>query len=93
LVHEAASGPKREDLARAYQRLADAVPFFARFRILSFTEAAMVRYDVLRQKIRNVAKNDLRIAAIALENDAIVVTRNLREVQRVPGLTVEDWPK
>ena len=39
----------------------------------------------------NVRANDLRIAAIALENSAIVVSRNLRDFQRVPGLQVEDW--
>lgn len=78
-------------LAEAYQRLAESIPKLARFRIVSFTEPAMIRYGELsRQKLR-VGKNDLRIAAITLEHGGIVVSRNLRDFQRVPGLTVEDW--
>ena len=34
---------------------------------------------------------DLKIAAIALAYDAIVLTRNLKDFSRVPGLRVEDW--
>jgi tRNA(fMet)-specific endonuclease VapC len=34
---------------------------------------------------------DLKIAAIALANDALVLSANLREFGRVPGLRVEDW--
>jgi tRNA(fMet)-specific endonuclease VapC len=38
-----------------------------------------------------VGRNDLKIAAIAQENHAIVVTRNRRDFGRVSGLTCEDW--
>lgn len=34
---------------------------------------------------------DLQIAAIALANDAILVTGNVREFSRVEGLRIENW--
>lgn len=58
---------------------------------LPFTEAAIARYDDLVALKLNVGKNDLRIAAITLEHGGTLVSRNLRDFQRVPGLTVEDW--
>ncbi len=39
----------------------------------------------------NIGGNDLKIAAVALEAGGIVVTRNLRDFRRVPGLVCEDW--
>ena len=34
---------------------------------------------------------DLKIAAIALVNDALLLSGNLRDFRQVPGLRVENW--
>ena len=79
------------EVARAYHRLGEAIPFLAGWRILTYTEPAMARAQQLHSQRLNVRRNDLRIAAIVLENDGTVVTRNVRDFQRVPGLRVENW--
>jgi tRNA(fMet)-specific endonuclease VapC len=60
-------------------------------QILSFTEPAIARYEQLKAMKLNVAKMDLRIAAIALEAGGTLVTRNLRDFQRIPNLPMENW--
>jgi tRNA(fMet)-specific endonuclease VapC len=41
-------------------------------------------------KIR-IGTMDLKIAAIALAHGATLLSRNLVDFKKVPGLTVEDW--
>ena len=79
--------PERET---AYLQLAVTAQALGRLRILPFTAAAMARYESLWAMKLNVGKNDLRIAAMALKNNATVVTRNVRDFERVPGLFVEN---
>lgn len=57
----------------------------------TFSEAAIRRYNALLAMMLNIGKMDLRIAAIALEENAVVITRNLRDFGRVPGLACENW--
>ncbi len=80
-----------EEIARAYAHLGEAVVRLARWRILPYTESAIARVAQLKALRLNVRLMDLRIAAIALENRAMVATRNRRDFDRVPGLSVEDW--
>jgi tRNA(fMet)-specific endonuclease VapC len=82
---------RKDDLARAYQHLANTTLFLGQMTILSLTEPAIDRYLQLRKSKLNIGAQDLRIAAIALEFGATVVTRNLRDFRRVPNLIVEDW--
>jgi len=46
--------------------------------------------ELLKQKIR-IGTQDLRIAAIALSLNGIVVTRNLKDFEKVPNLKILDW--
>jgi tRNA(fMet)-specific endonuclease VapC len=82
---------RRDQWPPLYERLAEQVDFLARWQKLLFTAAAIARYEHLMTLRLNVGRNDLRIAAITLEHGGILVTRNLRDFQRVPNLVVEDW--
>jgi tRNA(fMet)-specific endonuclease VapC len=88
---EVRKAKRPERLAWAYRRLAANVRFLARLQILAHDEPAIRRYEQLRKQKVKVGKFDLRIAATVLEHGAVLVTRNLRDFQRIPGLQVEDW--
>ena len=79
------------ELVAAYAKLAASVRVLSGMQILDFNAPAVVRYNALLALKLNVGKMDLRIAAIALEAGATVITRNLRDFERVPGLACENW--
>ena len=75
-----------------YDRLVHRIlPVWRRFDVLSFTQPAIIRFESLRSLRLNIGMMDLRIAAIALENNCTVVTRNVGDFSRVPGLAIVDW--
>ncbi|MFT3881627.1 MAG: type II toxin-antitoxin system VapC family toxin [Gemmatales bacterium] len=87
----AARTPQRREQASIF--LSTLVQSWNRFALAPFTMQSIMRFDSIRQLKLNVKNNDLRIAATALELRATVVTRNLRDFGRVPGLLIEDWSK
>ena len=77
----------------AYRSLAENVRFLAQLQVLDYDAPALGRYESLKRQKLNIGKFDLRIAAIALEHDATIVTRNTQDFKRIPGLRIEDWSK
>ena len=74
-----------------YERLASLFDFFGNWTILPFDDQAADEFTGLQKLRLRVGTSDLKIAAIALTRDATVLTANLRDFARVPGLRVEDW--
>lgn len=75
----------------AYTKLRQLFRFFATWEVLDWTEAAAARFvDLKSAKIRG-GTMDLKIASIALANDAVLLTRNLHDFENVPGLKAVDW--
>ncbi|MBO0696787.1 MAG: type II toxin-antitoxin system VapC family toxin [Zavarzinella sp.] len=80
-----------DDRSVVYGRMALTAAALGRLPVVACSRAALDRYDALRAMKLNVGSYDLRIAATALDAGAVVVTRNLRDFRRVPGLYCEDW--
>jgi tRNA(fMet)-specific endonuclease VapC len=75
----------------AYQYLQRHLQIFCAIPLLplDLPSASVIR-QLQQQRIR-IGAMDLKIAAIALAQDATLLSRNLRDFQKVPGLRVEDW--
>lgn len=69
--------------------------FLLALEIAPFDEAAAAAYGAVRAGLQRqgcpIGPLDTLIAAHALACDAVLVTNNRREFDRVPGLVVEDW--
>lgn len=69
--------------------------FLSSMRILPFDEEAALAGARLRAHLERqgtpIGDLDSLIAAHALARDLVLVTNNLREFKRVPGLQTENW--
>lgn len=50
-----------------------------------------IQFTLLKTAGTPIGANDLWIACHALSQNATLVTHNLREFERIAGLTLEDW--
>jgi tRNA(fMet)-specific endonuclease VapC len=86
---------RADDRVRRAHRSAFVEGLLDRFRILSIDLPAARMHAEIRASMQGggqvVGAHDLWLAASALAHGLAVVTRNLREFEQVPGLTVEKW--
>lgn len=89
LVHGA---EKSSDPARNLRTVED---FQSRLTVLPYDVQAAAHYGRIRAALERqgqlIGVNDLHIAAQARSAGLTLVTNNVREFDRVPGLVVEDW--
>lgn len=88
VVHKTRNSQER---IQAYHWLQHTLRFFCRMPILPFDEVAAALYQGLTIAKVRIGTQDLLIASIALANEMTLLTRNLRDFQKVPGLRLEDW--
>ena len=79
------------DVIRGYMILGRVIDDFTRVPVLLFDSAAATVFDDLSSRRLRVATMELRIASIALARGLTLLTRNVRDFARVPGLVTEDW--
>ena len=88
-----AAAHKRKDEVTAHTRLQRLLREYQLRDVLPYDDGAAAVFSSLqRQKIR-IGTMDLRIGAIALAHDALLVSRNLPDFTRIPDLRVEDWTR
>ena len=74
-----------------YRELATLLEFYQEFEIAPFDEAAARQFDDLRRQKLRIGSRDLKIAATALVSQALLLSANRTDFERVPGLRVENW--
>ncbi len=77
------------------RNLAVVEDFCSRLVVLDYTAQAAHHYGSIRAALELIGQpigvNDLHIAAHARSQGLVVVTNNLKEFKRVPGLVTENW--
>jgi tRNA(fMet)-specific endonuclease VapC len=81
---------KPAQLPVAYAKLHELHQDFNTRPVLMFDRAAAEVFAQLKGRV-HVKSMDLKMAALAIARDELLISRNLRDFRRVPQLRVEDW--
>lgn len=82
---------KARNQIRSYDHLRRMFAFYAEWNILPWNDDSVDAFENLRKEKIRIATMNLKIAAIAIANDALLLSRNLKDFEKVPGLRVENW--
>ncbi len=84
-----------DNIVKLYTKLWTTQEFFKGVTILNFDDVAYSCYKRLLRENPQLNKKrlhkDLRIGAIALSVNAIMVTRNFKDFSQIPSLVLQNW--
>jgi tRNA(fMet)-specific endonuclease VapC len=89
----AAKARTSEHQVKAYAHLKQHLLAYLRIEVWDYDVRAAQEFERLRGMKLGVGTLDLKIAAIVVARNAVLLSRNLRDFRRVPGLSVEDWTR
>jgi tRNA(fMet)-specific endonuclease VapC len=75
----------------AYRKLERQLANYRNVTVVSFDDRAGRIFQDLRKVHPRLGSMDLKIAAIAIANQALVLTRNTKDFGQVQNLSIEDW--
>ena len=79
------------DQVDAYQKLSRHLETYCRLTVLHFEQQAAKHFERLTSNRIKIGTLDLKIAAITLANEATLLSRNLKDFEKVPALDVQNW--
>ncbi|MDB6139529.1 MAG: hypothetical protein JWO94_2601 [Verrucomicrobiaceae bacterium] len=88
LVRKSRAGLAQLD---GYQRLHACIDTLGKLSLLPFDQEAATIFQALAQAYPRIGRMDLKIAAICITHDALLLSRNLGDFAQIPGLHVANW--
>ena len=80
-----------EAVVQSYGMFERVLADFSAQQVLPFDKAAARTFESLRKQRIRIGTMDLRIAALVITRGFTLLSRNLADFQKVPGLAVKDW--
>lgn len=85
------SKPAGMEQLEGYARLGRCIEALSDFTMLPFDQEAALHFHRLESQRFRVGTMDLKTASICLAHDAMLLSRNLADFDKIPGLRVENW--
>jgi len=80
-----------EAQVEAYRQLQQHLENFCNIPVIGFETAAASTFQNIKKTYPRLGSMDLKIAAIAIANNATLLSRNLSDFSQIKNLRTEDW--
>lgn len=87
-INREPAGPKQ---IHAYSRFLHSILGFSKINVLPFDDDSADKLLKLQSQRIRIGTMDLKIAATCIAHDALLLSRNLVDFEKVPGFRVENW--